>query len=330
MTALSPAARPRIALIDIARGVAIVAMVIYHFTWDLRLFEYIALDPTQALGWIIFQKAIVGSFIVLTGVSLVLAHGEAIRWPAFWRRFAILAGAALIVSIGTYLFSPTTFVFFGVLHAIAAFSLLGLAFLRLPLWMPLVLGIAVIALTLAIHEPFFSGKALAWIGLWDKPPPTEDLVPFFPWFGVTLLGIAAARWALASGFAAWLAAFEGKDLVSKILARMGRWSLVIYLVHQPILIGIFYLVTAVTGPPTAVRTADFLGSCRATCEQSSGDAEYCRAYCGCALDKVAEQDLWSMLEAQQRTLDEEQTLVGITNQCTADVLDERLFGAPQE
>ncbi len=110
MTSISPAARPRIAAIDIARGVAIVAMIIYHFSWDLAFLGFVNFDPTQSLPWVIFQKSIVGTFIFLTGVSLVLGHGETIRWRPFWRRFAIILGAALLISAGTYAFNPGTFV----------------------------------------------------------------------------------------------------------------------------------------------------------------------------------------------------------------------------
>ena len=110
MTSIAPAARPRIAAIDIARGVAIVAMIIYHFSWDLAFLGFVNFDPTQSLPWVIFQKSIVGTFIFLTGVSLVLGHGETIRWRPFGRRFAMILGAALFISAGTYAFNPSTFV----------------------------------------------------------------------------------------------------------------------------------------------------------------------------------------------------------------------------
>ena len=54
------------------------------------------------------------------------------RWPAYWRRFLIIAGAAALVSVGTYFVFPGAFVFFGILHCIAAASLVALPFLFLP------------------------------------------------------------------------------------------------------------------------------------------------------------------------------------------------------
>lgn len=325
MTSISPAARPRIAAIDIARGVAIVAMFIYHFTWDLAFLGFIDLDPTRSLPWIIFQKLIVGIFIFLTGVSLVLGHGTAIRWPAFWRRFAIIGAAALLVTIGTYIFYAETFVYFGVLHAIALFSLMGLAFLRAPLALVIILAIIIIALPLAIQNPLFGEKLWSWVGLWDVPPPTEDLVPIFPWFGVALAGIAATRWALAGGFAARIAAFKGTSSPSRLLAKMGRWSLAIYVLHQPILIGVLMGISSLTGIGDANRANNFLASCEATCGQSAPDQSYCTAYCACSLDAVEADDLWPLLQAPERTEQQNATLTALANQCATEVLDERMF-----
>ncbi|WMT88423.1 DUF1624 domain-containing protein [Pelagibacterium sp. 26DY04] len=325
MTEIAPASRPRIAAVDIARGIAIVAMVIYHFSWDLAFLGFVDFDPTQSLPWIVFQKSIVGTFIFLTGVSLVLGHGAGIRWPAFWRRFAIILGAALLVTAGTYTFYAETFVYFGVLHAIALFSLLGLVFLRAPLALVIVPAIAISLLPLFVQDPLFGEKLWSWIGLWDVPPPTEDLVPIFPWFGVALAGIAAARLALASGFATRLAEIQGTTSPARFLARMGRWSLVIYVLHQPIMIGVLMGISSLTGVSEANRANNFLASCEATCGQSAPDQSYCTAYCACTLDRIEGDSLWAMLEAPERTPDQDATLQTLANQCATQVLDERLL-----
>lgn len=325
MTSISPAARPRIAAIDIARGVAIVAMIIYHFSWDLAFLGFVNFDPTQSLPWVIFQKLIVGTFIFLTGVSLVLGHGETIRWRPFWRRFAIILGAALLISAGTYAFNPGTFVYFGVLHAIALFSLMGLAFLTAPLALVIGLAVILIGLQLFIQSPLFGEKLWSWIGLWDAPPPSEDLVPIFPWFGVALLGIAATRWAISSGVTDRLAQFKGTSAPSRALAKLGRWSLVIYVLHQPILIGILMGLASLTGISETRRAENFLSSCQSSCIETAPDAAYCTAYCACTLDRIEADTLWPMLEAPQRTPEQDIALSDLTNQCAAQVLDEMLL-----
>lgn len=330
MTALTPASRPRIAAIDIARGVAIVAMVIYHFTWDIASLGFINVDPTQSTPWVIFQKSIVGTFIFLTGVSLTLAHGERIRWNAFWRRFAIILGAALIVTAGTYAFAPQTFVYFGVLHAIAAFSLIGLAFLRAPIALVALTAIVLIAMPLFVQSPLFGEKIWSWVGLWDVPPPSEDLVPVFPWLGVALAGILATRVSLATGFVTRIAAIKGSNAPARVLAKLGRWSLVIYVLHQPIMLGALMGLASLTGAADARRADNFIGSCETTCSSSAGDPAYCTAYCACTLERIESDDLWPLLETPERTDDEESLLLDLTNQCATEVLDDMFLAPAQE
>ncbi|WP_404404688.1 DUF1624 domain-containing protein [Pelagibacterium halotolerans] len=316
--------RQRLAVIDIARGLAILAMVVYHFAWDLAYLQFIVLDLRAEIGWVIFQKLIVGSFIFLTGISLVLAHGEAIRWRAFWRRFALIVGAAFLVTVGTLFFSPNAFVYFGVLHAIALFSLMGLAFLRAPLWLVIALGATIIVTSISVQHPLFGEKIWSWIGLWDEPPPAEDLVPIFPWFGVALLGIAFARWGRASGFFDRLATIPAGGAAGRGLAKAGRWSLVIYLAHQPILLAILMGIAALTNPGAAMQARLFTQSCEQSCRQSAGDAAFCTAYCACALDEIEDNDLWPLVNNPSRTPDEDLRLNELVNQCTAEVVEDRL------
>lgn len=325
MTAGAVPARRRLAVIDMARGVAILAMIVYHFAWDLGFTGLVGFDVTQEPGWIAFQRAIVSSFLFLTGLSLVLAHGEGIRWRAFWRRFALIGGAALLVTIGTYVFSPDTFVYFGILHAIALFGLMGLGFLRLPLIAAALAAAFVVALPLFVQSPFFAERALSWIGLWDVPPMSEDLVPVFPWFGVTLAGIVAARWARDKGGFERLAGIDARNAVGKALVLAGRWSLVIYLVHQPLMLGALLLATQGGVRSELSRAENFALSCEASCAETGGQGAFCTAYCACALEEVATRDLWDTLEAPVRSEADEALLQGLVDQCAVRILDESLL-----
>ncbi|HEX5933878.1 MAG TPA: heparan-alpha-glucosaminide N-acetyltransferase, partial [Pseudorhizobium sp.] len=127
----SPAV-PRITVIDTLRGVALLAMASYHFTWDLEFFGYLEPGTATHGWWKIYARAIASSFLFLAGISLVLAHYPAIRWRSFWKRFAMVAGAALAISIATFIAVRGAWIFFGILHCIAVASLAGLAFVRLP------------------------------------------------------------------------------------------------------------------------------------------------------------------------------------------------------
>jgi uncharacterized membrane protein len=237
----------RLHLIDAARGLAIVAMVAYHVAWDLYYLGFIATDVIDLPAWVAFQRSIVTAFLLLVGVGLVLAHGDGIRWPRFWRRFAVLLGAAILTSAGTYIALPEYFVYFGILHAIALFSLLGLAFVAAPLWLVVLGALLVLVPPGFVTNPAMIEKPLSWIGFWPTPPMTTDIVPVFPWFGVVLLGIVAVRLLRASSLWPSLAAMTLDGPAGRTLRFMGRWSLAIYLAHQPLIYGALSLIAGVNG-----------------------------------------------------------------------------------
>ncbi|MDP3896042.1 MAG: heparan-alpha-glucosaminide N-acetyltransferase, partial [Mesorhizobium sp.] len=166
--AASPA--HRIAWIDVARGVALVAMAVYHFTWDLEFFGYVDPGLTAVGGWKLFARGIASSFLVLVGVSLLLSHGAGVRWASFGRRFAMVLAAALAVSIATYLATPGSFIFFGILHEIAFASLAGLLFLRLPPLVTLAAAAAVIAAPFVFTSALFDAPWWWWTGLSEARP----------------------------------------------------------------------------------------------------------------------------------------------------------------
>ena len=233
----------RIAWIDIGRSLALVGMVIYHFGYDLALFGLVS--PSAVVSGPMRLLAIVtaGSFIALAGVSLQVAHGDGIRWPAFWRRFAILAVAASAITLVTYLWAGPLFIFFGILHAIATFSLLGLAALRLPWWATALLAVMVLTLPFVWSHPVFASSPLLWTGLAPNLPSTLDYEPVFPWFGAFLGGMTLAK--LAGGTP--LMHRHALTGATSMLAWPGQHSLLIYLIHQPILIALVWLWITVFG-----------------------------------------------------------------------------------
>lgn len=229
-----PAPHPRLIALDLARTLAIVCMVIFHFTFDLALFGHIPPDTMGQPFWYYFARMIAGSFLFLSGVSLWLAHGQGIRWRAFWTRFAKVAGGAALVTLASVWFVPGGTILFGILHAIAATSLLGLLVLRLP-W-PVTLGIALVIFAAAWGPRFavFDPLWLVWTGLAERRPMMGDYVPLVPWAAPALAGIAVAR---ALRIDLWRG--QPSTRVTRALSFPGRHSLIIYLIHQPILISLF-------------------------------------------------------------------------------------------
>nr|WP_306267464.1 heparan-alpha-glucosaminide N-acetyltransferase [Pararhizobium sp. IMCC3301] len=222
-------------MIDALRGAALIGMIVYHAGWNLDTFQFTELGVTSAPGWIGFARLIAGSFVMLSGVSLVLADAAGHDANLKLWRIGKVAIAALLVTIATYFIFPETFVYFGILHLIALSGLLAWPLLRLH-WLVvfgLALGIVIINQTVALE--FADTRWLAWIGISRFVPPANDYVPIIPWFAVVLLGIPLGHMILSQVWLQNLLAANPRWLVP--LGWMGRYSLIIYLIHQPILFG---------------------------------------------------------------------------------------------
>ena len=236
----APAARPgiaRIEAVDALRGLAIVAMIAYHFAFDLRYFGVIRANFESDPFWLSARAAIVSSFLLLVGVSLVLAHRSGVSTVRFARRIGVVALCALAATIGSYVVFPERFIYFGILHCIAVASLLARPLAGRPA-LALALGVVAIAAGLALSHPFFDARATSWLGFNTVKPATEDFVPLFPWLGVVLLGIALGHGLVQRDFApvAFLAG------APRALRWLGRHSLAVYMVHQPLLLGALWLL----------------------------------------------------------------------------------------
>ncbi|WP_439604778.1 heparan-alpha-glucosaminide N-acetyltransferase [Shinella sp.] len=233
---------------DIVRGLAIAGVVLFHVVWDLEFAGFISGVAGHPV-WLLFGRCLAGGFMLLVGVSLVLAHRSGFRTRPFLKRLVLIAVSAAAISAVTWFVFPQSFVYFGILHAIAATSLIGLCFIRAPAWASAAAGIAVFAVPFVTSSEIFDTRWLAWIGFASNVPPSNDFVPIFPWSGLTLLGIAATRVALLSGIESRLGPFGLSTPTARSLAWMGRKSLPIYLLHQPVLLAIIVPLSWVLARP---------------------------------------------------------------------------------
>lgn len=232
-TTASQPADNRFDRLDAWRGVAIVWMAVFHFCFDLNYFRVLHQAFQTDPFWTVQRAAIVTLFLLCAGASQAVALDRRQSWPRFWRRWAQIAGCAVLVSAGSALMFPRSWISFGVLHGIAV--MLVLVRLAAPLggWLwPL--GLLAVLLPQFVQHPFFDARATDWVGLITHKPVTEDYVPVLPWLGVMLWGQAAGRWMLLRR-PHWLSG--PLPAVLNPLALLGRWSLSFYMLHQPILIG---------------------------------------------------------------------------------------------
>ena len=244
--AAAPAPRPdphvaqsttaRIYGIDALRGFALCLMIGYHFAFDLRFYGVTAADFEHDPFWLGFRAIIVSLFMGLVGVSLVLADRAGASPAHFWRRVAIIAACALAVSAGSWIAFPRSFIYFGILHCIALASVLGWPLVRLPL-IAFIVGCAVIVAGLTLSHPAFDIPVLSAVGFVTHKPVTEDYVPLAPWTGIVFIGIALGNLLARQSFRAVapLAAAPAP------LRWLGRHSLAVYMIHQPILLSLLWL-----------------------------------------------------------------------------------------
>ncbi|MAF46717.1 MAG: heparan-alpha-glucosaminide N-acetyltransferase [Rhodospirillales bacterium] len=233
--------RPRYALLDAARGVGMILMFVYHFSWDLSFFRMADFQIFSDPKWIWFAKFIASIFLFVMGIAQVMARRRGLSRRAFLRRFTLIAAAAGAVSLATFVIDPGSYIFFGILHHIAAASLILAVAILLP--SPALIGIALViaAAPWFLSGDLFNADLLHWLGLSTAAPISVDYVPIFPWLSVPLIGVVAGRIMFRGGrvpeFLLWVPA----DPVSRLVHLIGRHSLLLYLVHQPILFGGVYL-----------------------------------------------------------------------------------------
>jgi uncharacterized membrane protein len=312
LTAISSQARTaasqRWDAIDVARGIAIAAMIVYHFSWDLSFLQLIGTNILQMPAWRWFARGIAGSFLVLAGFGLALAHVQGFRRMSFVKRLMKVGGAALAVTLVTYFAFPESYIFFGILHCIAVSSVLALPFLRLNPALTFVFAIFCLITPWLFTSPALDAPWLDWLGLGASDPVTNDYVPIFPWFGLVLIGLAAGKLLLAQRETLSLARWRADNPFFKLLVWAGRKSLPIYLTHQIILLGLLYGIAQIVGPnPSA--------ACRQICLMQNGNPALCPSVCSCILQQVPERDLWQRLLTNKAAAEDNTRISRAAQQC---------------
>ena len=229
--------------IDIARGIAVVMMVLFHIAFDLS-FLGIAGIPVSSLPWRAFAMATAALFLLLVGISLSISAGYAKTRLSrsdfilkYLKRGAGIFAIGIGISIVTWILLPGAFIVFGILH------LIGLSIALSPLytgysWQNLLAGLAMILVSPVVAAMRGDGW-LVWLGIHPPAFYSIDYTPVFPWLGVVLIGVGLGAILYPRAARRW--DHEVPTLPSSPLRFLGRHSLAIYLVHQPIILGILFI-----------------------------------------------------------------------------------------
>ena len=221
--------------IDFARGLAVIGMIIFHALWQLNYFGYTTLSLYS--GWLgLFQKFVAITFLLLVGISLTLSVNRRENYK-FWfvKRGLFIFGLGILITAFTFLFFKEGLIFFGVLHLIGASIILAIPFAK-HIYANILTGLAVIAAGVYLQTLTFDFPYLLWLGFF-YPVTTFDYYPLLPWFGVILIGIAFGNVLYKNG-----KRIRELNNYDNVISKLGKYSLLIYFIHQPILFGLLMLL----------------------------------------------------------------------------------------
>ncbi|UCH72220.1 MAG: DUF1624 domain-containing protein [Thermoplasmatales archaeon] len=232
--------------IDFLRGVAIIMMIVYHMIFDLNYFEIykINLHSTTLLA---FLYPIGTIFLLLVGISLHLSYSRDVKILTkkqlhfkFISRGIKIFILGLLITIATRIYLNDGFVVFGILHCIGLSIIFAYPFLNFRI-NTLIVGTAAIFTGIFLKIFTFDFNWLLWLGFTSSNFYTVDYFPIFPWFGVVLIGIFIGN----TLYPKYQRKFDLRDFSSLksigFICHLGRYSLIIYFLHQPIMIAILYL-----------------------------------------------------------------------------------------
>ena len=244
----------RLYLLDELRGLLILNVVAYHTLYDLCYMFGVHMPwfRTEAAYW--WQQWMSGSLIFLAGISCLLTRSNL-------RRGLKTLGWAMVLTVGTLLVMPDQLILFGVLHffgcAMLLFALLRPLLDKIPPKVGLVVCLALFVFTKNIYygnvgipylwevpvpEVFYSTKFLFPLGLPHPHFQSSDYFPLIPWLFLFLAGSFLGR-KIPAGKVPVFACRSRLPL----LGAIGRRTLVIYLVHQPVIYALLFVLFHILG-----------------------------------------------------------------------------------
>ncbi len=228
----------RIWELDALRGLCIIFMIAVHFVFDLGAFTALQFSTPVWFDFVKQYGHVI--FVLISGICVTLAS------RSFKRGVIVFAAGLLITAVTVFMvyvmnFTRSILILFGILHMLGACMMLYPLFKRLPVWLVAVFGVCFIALGFWLDTLTVSTKLLFPIGLTFPGFFSGDYFPIFPGLGWFLLGSVLGR-TLYRKKESLLPRVNTKFFLVRFLSWCGRHSLWIYLLHQPLLMGIVYLL----------------------------------------------------------------------------------------
>ncbi len=232
----------RLVEVDALRGIAIAMMVVYHVIFDINYFGIAPVD-LYSLPLVLFQRATGSLFLLLVGVSLTLSESRNREgYRHHFLRALKLGAVALAITAATWVYPHEGFITFGIIHLIAASTLIAPFFFRFGK-LNAAFGALFIAIGLMMVGMQTGSHLLFPLGLTYPGYTALDYYPLLPWFGVVLMGMAAGYHAFPAGRPVFGEPWKDSQ-AARSLALLGKHSLTIYVVHQPLIVGAIFALHA--------------------------------------------------------------------------------------
>ena len=232
--------KKRIWELDVLRGLCILGMVVVHFMYDLvELYGLIEWEYPPLFSFVMNWGGVL--FLLISGICVTLGS-RCIR-----RGLLVLACGVVVsaVTYGMYHFGfsgKSIIIYFGVLHCLGTCMLLWPLFRKLPHWALAAIGLVLVIAGLylktlpGISHPWLMIFGLPWAGF-----ASSDYFPLLPYLGFFLIGSALGK-SVYRKKESLLPQVNPKNFLIRFFSLFGKYSLWIYMLHQPVLSGIFYLI----------------------------------------------------------------------------------------
>lgn len=216
-------------------------MILYHAAYDLGYLGLAEVDLSEPF-WFFEGHFVRFSFLLLVGISLVVSYKDKPNYPYYLghhvRRALKLMLIALFITAATWFVEPSHTVLFGILHLISFGILLGALLVR-SRFLPVLAALACFYLGFAFASTELPTASYLFLGIKPVGFSTFDYFPLFPWLGVVFLGISLAHELDRRGKLTQAENTRPPGLLSKI----GQHALLIYLIHQPVLVAGLLIVS---------------------------------------------------------------------------------------
>lgn len=229
--------------IDFWRGLAVIGMLIFNWSFTLHFLNIFKFQGGW-LYWFLFPHLVAGSFVFIAGLSLYISHTRRKDTKRVFARGLTVFSLGMLITLATLFLIPQYAVWFGILHLIGLSIILSHIFYRFGR-KNIIIGLAIVVAGAMLHTMRFEFPWLFWLGFIPADLSSLDYEPLLPWFGFFLMGMGFGEKFYKGSRRAFKIRDMSKRTFVKNISLLGRNSLTIYILHQPLFLAFLYILGVV-------------------------------------------------------------------------------------